>query len=156
MGTSLIDSVPPAMATWLTPTAIAEATSVNAWMEVAQARLTVWASSPRGARRRGRPRAMLGARSVGMAWLKTIWSIPRVDVRALDELHGLPPPEVQRGERAEDAARLTKGAEPFTTTARGAGLTEQLRHDAAFQQRARRASIGNVGPACALRSRGST
>src|SRR5262245_50135060 len=73
MGTSLIDSVPPATATWLTPRAIAEATSVKAWMEVAQARETVWASVALGsAEARPTSRAMLGASSVGMAWPKTI------------------------------------------------------------------------------------
>src|SRR5215831_12762744 len=73
MGTSLIDSVPPATAIWLTPSVIAEATSVKAWREVAQALETVWASRPFG-RPEARPtsRAMLGARSVGTAWPKTI------------------------------------------------------------------------------------
>ena len=128
MGTSLIDSVPPAMATWLTPSAIAEATSVKAWMEVAQARLTVWASSPRGsAEARPTSRAMLGASSVGMAWPKTIWSISAgsMSVRSTSSRTTAAPRSSEVRER-EDAARLDEGgAEPLHDDgARGAGLTE--------------------------------
>ena len=116
MGTSLIDSVPPAMATWLTPSAMAEATSVKAWIEVAQARLTVCASIPRGsAEARPTSRAMLGASERGDRLTEDdLVDLGGVDVRALDQLPNDGRSEVQRGERGEDAARLDEGgAEPL-------------------------------------------
>src|SRR4030095_6814305 len=48
VGAVATHSAPPAMPAWLTPRAMAEATSVKAWMDVAQARETVCASRPFG------------------------------------------------------------------------------------------------------------
>ncbi len=121
MGTSLIDSVPPAMATRLTPRAIAEATSVNAWMDVAQALETEWASMPRGsAEARPTSRAMLGARSVGMAWPKTTWSISAGSMSARwTSSRTTAAPSSSEVREPKTPPALTKGVRsPLTTTAR--------------------------------------
>ena len=100
---------------------MAEATSVKAWMEVAQALETVWASSPLGsAEARPTSRAMLGARSVGMAWPKTIWSISAgsMSVRSTSSRTTVAPRSSEVREPKTPPA-LTKGVRrPFTTTAR--------------------------------------
>ena len=115
IGASEIDSAPPEIAQSEWPSAIWSAASVVVWIEVAQARETVWACTLRGSWVRSTiSRPMSVTVDDGITCPKTTRvELPRRDPAAHDELVHDERAEVHRGEVLEVGARLDeRRAEP--------------------------------------------